>query len=303
MKSDDVKALYRVYAKDYNELWHLGGEWAGETGHHLDTLRSLIGPDTRWLDVGCGSGFYLSQFPGVVRGGLDLTPEMLAEAASGSPDAEVFRQGDMRDDVEEWHDSWDLVTSTGQAWTYVDTVGEVHTVADNMARWTAPGGKVFVQVVDLLDFADATLPYNWTGERAPYETFVSGTVWSTWDGEKIHEDMIAPSLDLWVQWFSKHFKRIEIIRWPHWPAVVRVPRRSILASEKRAAGDDGPTVVIEHPVPGTQPEPDGDVGSDGNPEPGTTTLRSLYDQPLSSLVETYAPWKPRVWRALRRRLP
>src|SRR5690554_6471411 len=104
--------MYTRYAPHYNELWHTDGPWAKETGYHLETLGELVGPETYWLDAGCGTGYFLSKFPGVRRVGLDLTPAMLEQARIGSTDAEELREGDLRDDIEEWHDRFDLVTST-----------------------------------------------------------------------------------------------------------------------------------------------------------------------------------------------
>lgn len=329
MKREDVQAMYTRYAPHYNDVWHTGGHWAKESEYHLATLAELIDSETLWLDAGCGTGYYLSHFPGVRRVGLDLTPAMLEQARLGSPDAEEFRQGDLRDDIEEWHGRFDLVTSTGQAWTYVDTVDEVERVAENLAGWTAPGGRCFVQVVDIMDMVDCEVTYNFTGVRSGYETFVSGVVWSTYDGEATHANMVAPSLDQWVQWLSRHFQRIEIVRWPHDPPhpIVRVPRRSILASRKRERGDTTPAEIVEHPVPpvpgqepaaaqtddplpGPGPLLSGEEGHDRHRREASSGLRGrvadIYRQPLNETVATYGPWKARPWKAtarhLRRRL-
>jgi hypothetical protein len=58
------------------------------------------------------------------RAGVDLSTAMLARARAANPDARFFREDDIRHDVPEWHDAWDLVSSTGQAWGYVDFIGE-----------------------------------------------------------------------------------------------------------------------------------------------------------------------------------
>src|SRR5690606_1984893 len=127
------------------DLWQHHELWEAETRNYLATLSEHIGPDTRWLDVGCGTGWFLSQFPGPERGGLDLSPSMLERARANNPDAAFFREGDIRDDVPEWHDRFTFVSSTGQAWGYVDSMRDVERAAHNMARWTAPDGVLFVQ--------------------------------------------------------------------------------------------------------------------------------------------------------------
>src|SRR5690606_30862013 len=132
--------------------------------NHLNQFRSLIRDDTRWLDVCCGTGYYLSHFPHIERAGLDITPGMIEQARLANPGA-TFRVGDARDLVEEWRDRWTLVSTTGHGYSYVDTMNDVRRIADNLAAYTAPDGVLFVQVYDMADITGIELPYNFTGER------------------------------------------------------------------------------------------------------------------------------------------
>jgi SAM-dependent methyltransferase len=251
MRPDQVRALYGgQYAKRFNKIWHESEMWEPEAGHHITTLTSLIGPDTRWLDVGCGTGWMLSRFPDTTRAGMDISPSMLAEARKANPSAEFFREGDIRQDVPEWHDAWDLVTCNGAPWSYLDTMEEIHQVARNLAAWTAPGGRCLMGIFDLEDYTGIKAPYPAPGEERWIDIpVITGVFWSFYDAGGLHQNMIAPSMEYWIDLFSQHFRKVEIVRWPHDPPFLLLPRRNLLASEKREPGDETPAEVVFHPVP------------------------------------------------------
>lgn len=308
MDPDKARALYGShYADLYNGLWEESDTWAPETRLHVEWLSRCIDPNVRWLDVGCGTGWILSQFPDIMRAGIDLSPSMLERARAANPGALEFRQGDIRDDIPDWFGSWDLVSSTGHAWCYVSSIDEVETIAENMARWAAPTGTVFVQPPDLCDLTGHQLSYDFTGGPPGQGNLaITGVVWSFTDEGGVHENMIWPSLDVWVGWYSKWFHRVEVHTWPHEPEFLPCPRKILIARGKRAPGDMEPAEVYFHPGPG---QPDQEVQvftSSVTPEPlsqGTNATEPvrLVDRPLSHLIERAAPWRPELWRALRHR--
>ena len=96
MREEDVRALYGgQYAKRFNQIWHDSEKWKAEAAHDYSTLSGLITEDTRWLDVGCGTGWMLSEFPDTVRAGVDISPDMLTEAREANPSALFLREGDL----------------------------------------------------------------------------------------------------------------------------------------------------------------------------------------------------------------
>jgi SAM-dependent methyltransferase len=283
MEPEKVQELYgERYAEQYEQLWQHNPVWAPEAAHYVQSLGEQIREGTRWLDVGCGTGWFLSQFPGVERGGIDLSPAMLAQARKNNPDALFLRQGDIRDDVPEWHDAWDLVSSTGQAWCYVDTMADIQRIAENMARWTAPNGVCMVGAADIFDIAGLVIPMH-----MPHEPPVTGSaritaaVWNFYDEAGVHEHMIWPSIDVWLGWLAPHFNRIDVVIWPHDPPYpyLHGGRRLVLASRKRRPGDDAPAEIVVHPAPET-------VGSeepgDTEPQPTVTEMPAPVPVPASS---------------------
>lgn len=333
MEPDEIQNLYGGrYAAHYNSIWQESERWHAEAAHHVRSLRTLVGPSTRWLDVGCGTGWNLSQFPGTERAGIDLSPDMLAEARASNPDALFLREADIRDDVAEWHDQWNLVTCTGQPWSYVRTMGEIEAIFDNLARWTAPDGVCFLPMGDLTDLTGQPLAHPAPGEDPPYDSpVITGAIWSLHESDRDHIHMIWPSIGFCIDVFARHFKRIEIVRWPHDPPWIPVARRVLVCRDKRQPGDAGPVEIIEHPVPGAADAPEGqDIAdvtvteavaptaepaevtdsppaiaapAETQPGPGERLPgRSLRDQPLSYLAGRVKPWSPSFWRSLRRRV-
>src|SRR4051794_568056 len=128
MKTTNTRAggpYDEYYASLYDSIWGKNTIWKAEAKFHIQTIAELLKPDTKWLDAGCGTGFFLSQFPEVSRTGFDLSSAMLKEAQKANPSAEAFHQMNLMDDKPEWVNQWGLVTCTGQPWSYLPTLADI----------------------------------------------------------------------------------------------------------------------------------------------------------------------------------
>lgn len=356
-RREEVRALYGPeHAARYEDTWQNSEIWSRESKHYIRTITELLPEGGRWLDVGCGTGYFLGRFPGVERAGVDLSPSMLEHARANNPDAVELREADISVDQPDWHGRWDLVTSTGQAWGYLPTMDLIEQAARNMAAWTATGGVLMVQPADLTDLTGHRLDYDFSGERPPANTtVVTGAVWTYYEDDDVHRNQIWPSLDQWVNWLAHDFEHIEIFNWPHDPPppYLAYPRRVVVARNKRETAGAARATIAFEPLPGpvvpdgppepavAAPEPPteiteiteiteaNEVGTDepapervaptqdqppapgladaAGPDAAIASLRSvasrIYHLPLADIVETYAPWRGRVWRGMRRRLP
>jgi SAM-dependent methyltransferase len=243
-----------AYARTYGQRWWHQDHWRADELWYHGLISDRLGPGVRWLDVGCGTGHFLSKFPEATRAGLDLSGDMLAVAREANPGV-PFRQASATEPYPEWNEQWDLVTSTGEPWSYLRTLDEFELWVANMAAWTSPHGVVLNQTPDIRDLAFATIDYHF-GDDPPPPGVVSvlGVMWDMAEHDIVHGQMIWPSIDLWARWYGRHFRRVEILHPPVGSGVIF--GRTIFASEKRAPGDDRPTEYIYEPPP-VDPVPSG----------------------------------------------
>lgn len=299
MDPDAVRALYdRATADTYDQRWH-GEPWGNDTLHLANAVAKHVHADTRWLDVGCGTGNILSRHPGIERAGLDLSPSMLAHARRANPDA-TFYEADFRDDIVEFHDAWTLVTCTGEPYSYVDMLSQIETMVELMSRWTSLDGTCFLLVQDVTDLTGQHLPYTISSEPGhPGTITLKAVVWSLVDeGDpsrpRHHEYLVWPTLEHWIATFSRFFKKIVVETLPHDPPWLPTPRRALIASAKRASGEDDPVEVTF-----LAPVDDNDLAVSEAGAAAPTPLRELT---LGDAMELVRPWDPRFWRSVLRRV-
>ncbi|MEZ4804749.1 MAG: class I SAM-dependent methyltransferase [Bacteroidia bacterium] len=236
MKKNNLIEIYnREYVNKYNEKYLTNPFSKISLNFELDILKSLINTDSKWLDVGCGTGYYLSQFPGLERAGLDISPEMIKEAREVNPDALYIREGDFRNDIPEWHNTWSLISCMWYPYSYLDTMEELERTVHNLVKWLSIGGDLFLPVADLEDFRPELPPVEYEVFEGVYggPLYISGYIWS-WleaDGNKQHLNMLAPHVEHFIRLLQPYFETIEIVRYP--PAQDGwVSRRAIIARTK-----------------------------------------------------------------------
>ena len=158
MKADEITRLYdRDYAESYDAKF-LQSELAGaDAQYELKLLASYLTPKTAWLDVACGTGYFLSHFKQVERVGLDLSPAMLERAKTRNPGVE-FVQHDFRDPIPNWTDRFGLVSCMWWAYGYVESIREISQLIANLAAWTAPSGRCLLPLADPALIACQTIP-------------------------------------------------------------------------------------------------------------------------------------------------
>ena len=204
------------YASTYNQRFLLNEASRVPSEREIGIIRELLSPESRWLDVACGTGYVLSRFPGVSRAGLDLSPAMLRIAGAANPDALFFREGDFRDPVPEWVGRWSLVTCMWYSYGLVESIADVRQVIRNLADWTSEQGVCFVPLCDPAILSAGTeIPYRAPRKVAGGTVLITGVIWS-WIEEsgKRHENMVAPQIEHMVAMFREHFGVVEVIDYP-----------------------------------------------------------------------------------------
>jgi len=240
MNIPQVLATYdEEYARTYDAKFILHPHYKQKTDFEIETLRRLLAKRGCWLDVACGTGYFLSQFPGVPRAGLDLSPAMLAIARQANPDALFLREGNFGDDVAEWEGRWALVTCMWYSYGYASSMTALRGLIRNLARWTSDDGACFVPICDPENLGRRIrLPYRHPNTGFPPETLlITGVTW-TWSESsgKHHPDMVAPQVDAMVAMFAEHFDVVELVPYPRFKWWSPRRRKALLARAKKRKG-------------------------------------------------------------------
>lgn len=209
MDSIQVQQLYdSAYAASYNEKFidspiHRANMQAAKE----DLGRHMRG---RWLDLACGTGHFLSQFPEIERHGLDLSADMLQHARAKNPGVS-FTHGSFIDAHPEWDEQWGTISCMWYAYGLLSSLSEVRQLLENCARWLQPEGVVFLPYANPRLIGGANFPDLIDYPQGRIQ--VDGIIWSFIEenGAKVHEHQVAPSLD----WINRNteglFKSMELI--------------------------------------------------------------------------------------------
>ena len=234
MEQEQIRRLYdHAYAAAYNEKFLTSDLARSDAAHEIQLLRTWLTPEANWLDVACGTGFFLAQFPSIMREGLDVSPAMLALARVANPGV-TFHEGSFLERRHGWDNHWDLVSCMWYAYGLVDSLQELKRLVRNLAAWTSPTGRCFVPLADPRLIAGVDLPYQVEGPW-PGQTSITGILWSYAEdnGAKVHEHQLAPHVEYLEELFAEHFSRIDLETYP--PAMPGWVgrRRALVASRKK----------------------------------------------------------------------
>jgi SAM-dependent methyltransferase len=161
--------------------------WADLAEAHNQPLFEAVldaaqaGPDTRLLDVGCGSGLtlILAKRRGAIPAGLDISPGLLKIARHRLPDADL-REGDM-EFLPFGDGAFDAVTGVNA----FQFAGDPHRALGEAARVTRPGGRVVASLFAAPERSQGTvvheamsalIPPEHAADHAPYALSAPGNL-------------------------------------------------------------------------------------------------------------------------------
>lgn len=239
MLKENLKKLYNsYYAKNYEDRFIHDDFYKDIPKFEVKVLDKLISTKDKWLDIGCGTGYFLSQFPNNYRGGLDLSIDMLEVAKKNNPTIQFLKQGDFRNDIPEFREKWDITSSMWGAYCYVESMTEFNQFIQNISSWTKPGGVCFLP---LIDFEDVLY---WRGELQHYNPdieifggpcYINAVTWSYYDEkhDKMHENLISPHSEYIKKEFLTQFEEVITIYYPPFPYPIPGQRKAYLAINKK----------------------------------------------------------------------
>ncbi len=301
MKTDEILKLYDAeYARSYDDKFLSSGYWKHGSDFEIGVLAQLLAQGGKWLDVGCGTGYFLSQFPGVPRAGLDISPAMLELARTRNPDALFCRPGDMRDVASDLTGDWDVVSCLWYAYCYMDSLAEVKAAIQNLSEWTSEKGVCFIPVIEFESLApEVTVPYCNQLVDSPVRLlggpcFITGFTWTWTESEtgKVHENLVAPHIDHMVEMLREHFSMVAVICYPPYEPGWR-GRRAILATQKKGMPPTPMSRIVAELAATHRPPIERTI--DDAPS-AQAAPESGLSNPMSGASQT--GWLRRVWRKL-----
>jgi SAM-dependent methyltransferase len=222
MKREQVLETYdEAYAQAYEEAFLVDIHSQHKTACEIEILTKILGEKgktARWLDVACGTGYFLSCFPEVERAGLDLSPAMLQVARRKNPDIPLI-QGDFRDKLLVGKGEWDVISSMWWAYSFVETISEIEQLIENISDWLTDDGVCFMPICEPaknLYSGEIEIPYVVTEDAPAYggKILVTAVTWS-WiqPNGKRHDNMLVPQKEYMLEIFQKHFATVEHIEY------------------------------------------------------------------------------------------
>jgi SAM-dependent methyltransferase len=234
MKPGDIVRLYdREYASEYDTKFLLSPLTKADAAYELELLGELLNGARSWLDVACGTGYFLARFPHVRRAGLDLSPAMLDVARAANPGAELL-EANYLEPRPAWNGAFDMVSCMWYAYCLADTLADVARLISNLADWTSDRGTCFVPLADPAGITGYPIPYHLDSGGFDGEVSCQGIVWSysEYGGAKVHRNLLAPHPDYMLERFLEHFEDVRLIRYP--PAFENwIGRPAVIARAKR----------------------------------------------------------------------
>lgn len=227
MTPEQLRRLYDAkYAEEYDAKFLESDLAKTDVQFEVATIKSLLRPGARWLDVGCGTGYYLSLFPEVERAGLDISPAMLKVAAARNSTARFYCQSYL-EPMPEWRESWSLLSCMWYAYGYVSSMIDFGRLVDNLSAWTAPDGVCFMPLCDPRLLTGLPIPYEVSGCPWPGRVVVTGITWSYIEENGArHEDQVTPQIPHILSLFRERFAEVDIIQYP-------TPRTALVARKRR----------------------------------------------------------------------
>ncbi|MCZ6691152.1 MAG: class I SAM-dependent methyltransferase [Planctomycetota bacterium] len=219
MRPKQVLETYdEEYASSYDQRFILNpdGGLLEKTMFEAALIRKMTANSRSWLDVACGTGYFLKNArgnPHLQCAGLDLSPAMLAHARLGNPDA-VFIQADFRLPQQVLEGRWDFVSCLWGAYSLQERFSDIGALVRNLATWTRSGGSCMMPVFD----PRKLLRLRESNELRPgMSVSDDGTRWSLVEPSgKRHDNMLSPPVRSMETIFRRHF--LSVSRYPYPPS-------------------------------------------------------------------------------------
>jgi SAM-dependent methyltransferase len=213
MKAQDVLQVYDyAYAAEYDRTYIENPEMLPSTLYQAALLKQLMSGARAWLDLACGTGFYLALFEHVPRRcGLDMSAQMLsvARARERNRDVELV-EGSFLTPRADWTQRWDRITCMWWAYCLVESIHDIEQLVARIAEWLTPDGVAFIPLCNPRRFREPAIELPASDPEREGVT-MTGILWSwTEPSGKVHPHMVSPFPETMVALFRERFRDVEI---------------------------------------------------------------------------------------------
>ncbi len=252
MKLEEIQKIYdEKYSKDYDERFLLSDYSKVSSSFEVEVINKCIeeinSSQSSWLDIACGTGYYLSLFDNIEKVGIDISKNMLEIAKKRNPNA-TFINGDLLCVLNEIDKQFDLITCMWTPYNYLNSMNDFDLFLELAIDKINPGGFFFLPIFDLEDIRPHTkLEYIWETSHPNYEgqIILTSSTW-TWvekNNGKVHKHLIAPQVEYIVEKVSRKFEEIQVLRYPTYKDGW-VSRKGVLM-KKKSSFDTNAKIIFE----------------------------------------------------------
>ena len=214
------------YAPEYLESFIQHPFWERKGAFNTGALSRLLKPLGEWIDVCCGQGWHLAQFPYHRRIGIDASAAQLRQAKRRNPNVD-FIHADICEYEFPGERRFDLVSCFGSSYSYMEDEDEIGAFVQKMIRWTAPDGALYIEITDpafMEAFNECDFALE-TGTRVVLQSS-DGVRWQFHDSGGVHR-LKSPKTDFFIDLIEPHFAEVD------YSSVIQ-GHRQVIARRKKA---------------------------------------------------------------------
>ena len=200
-----------------------GLSYGVRTNFEISMLKSLTNDVHSWLDVSCGTGFYLDNGRAnddILCTGIDMSLPMLEKAANCVPPLSKLICGNFMEADAARQSHYDLVTLLGFVYAMQDSEYDINILIRNLYLWTKPGGVCFVSILDPASDNHVQLPARGEHEKIGFLDDY-GEWYSTRTVSTEGMNLVTPPVQWMLGLFKSMFKNVKLIDYPAEYAMIK----------------------------------------------------------------------------------
>ncbi len=238
-----IEPYNEEYSKNYDEFWGNNERFKKEVEFHIECISKFVKGDLKWLDAGCGTGFFLKQMNHKNSAGFDISETMLSAAKKNYPDALFYKQHSLIQKNDDWLNSWDFISCTGQPWAYLKNLNDFELMIENFSNWLSDKGSLLIMINDSEDYLNIDTNISANDEINNYKIISKAIILDTYDNGVCHKGLIFPTFSTWLGWLEAYFDKIELFTQKI--DGYSIKRRAVVCSGKKLSSENESNFFVD----------------------------------------------------------